>query len=289
MRTMNLAATTFILLLHASPVWAQDAIIDTINQHRLLSVPTTRSDFELVYYEVCNDSTTPSAFLWKGPGFGVGARYQLPVDNCARKRVYTPTGYTRGISEITFQGLASASDVPAWMTCRSAPGENGCPDGLIARLINVVTNLEMFVSGPDDTVRMETITIRFRYNRESGEGVLRIRGSNGIEHIDLVLPETDAPLDTVREVFGGNGEIQIQTFGYFRDIRGLDPQLLARDIPIHSPVISIGELESDDRGFSRDIGFSDIAAIGSLATFLLLESGGNVAARNDMRLAQANR
>lgn len=273
----------FLVAALAAP---QQAEIHTVNNHHVLSAPTHNGTLELVFYEVCNDSKAPSAFRWKGPGFGVDATNQLPARLCARKHVYGAEPYTVRPEEIVFQGGGGPTRVPTWVPCTSPlTGVDTCKGGMLSAASRALAALDLLTSSPDGKfVALETVTILLDRDPKGKGGRLLVRTSDGFERVLVAFPNSAAGIDEMRKLFADNAEIQIETFSYFKDVGKLTSDLLASDIPDRSPVISIPKPKESRH--ERTLNVADVSRIGRLAV-MLLERQGRLAVRNDLAVPQA--
>jgi len=269
------------------PIGAQEAAeIHETNDHRLLSVPTTSGSYKLLYYEICNYSDHRSAFHWKGPGFGVDARNQLPQKFCARKKIYEADARVVRPSEVVFQGGVS-DKVLTWVPCRALPVGDGdsCGNDFAGKIYSWFTRLEMFTSGPDgQLVEVETISISMNKNREATGGTISVRSSAGVEHVLVAFPEASTDIDDLQKLLDSDDGVKLETFSYFKDVRKLSADLLGRDIPETSPVISVQNLKPGT-GYDSTLHFQDVSRLGRLIA-VLAEKRGKVVARTDLVFEQ---
>ena len=285
-----MAPTRCVALMLAAGLSVPDLVaqerpeIHEANHHRFLSAPTENGRLNLISYYVCNDAQSPSHLHWKGAGFGVAGRLELPRSLCAFKEVYGGEAYGIRVEHVDFQGGASP-EVPTWILCTPATSNaKTCTTRLTDVIGNATANLRLFASLPDKIVAMEQISLSLSRDPQNGMGRLLVRSSDGIEQIFVVFPDTAAVgLKELEDLFKGNTEIQIQTFAYFKDVKKLTAHLLATDIKDNSPVIAISKPK--DGGYDKLLTFGDISKIGQLIV-LLAQQGDQIAARNDLPVPQ---
>ena len=272
MRTALVGFALGIITIAGLPtiVAQSSAKIARVNDHRLLSDSTRSGSADVLYYEVCNHSKGRSAFVWKGAGFGVDARSQLPTGFCAHKRVFAAQPHGLTPKEISFQG-GSGGKVDTWM-----PGRQGLR-GITATL----DFLNFFTDNPDDVVQMETMTLTLTIDPNTGGGTLVLRTSEGVQQLLVAFPSSNATVNELKSLFGANPRIEISTFEYFRSQQKLTPGLLSEGISDKSPVISVCR-DPTTGTVNETLKFGDVGRIGELAAMLAIDKDNRLVARNDV-------
>jgi hypothetical protein len=252
----------------------EDLAIDSLHDHKFLSAIVTDGEEKSLYHEVCNLSSDSSAFLWKKAGLGVDALNQLHESLCARRTQRGSLQTKREYSNVEFQDGASG-DIDTIYVCKELFGVNSCGGRALDGSLSFVTDLSIFMATPDENnVEMETITIAIT---EIGDGYVEvhIESSDGVEHAALVLGQTDATLEELRGLLGGVDEIQIDTFGYFREIGEVGSTFLTEPLPSKAPTLLFKRPEGG--GINLFFKMKDANRLGEILSILILNQGYPVA------------
>jgi hypothetical protein len=269
---MRPAIATLLVLLSGTTVFLAQTSekIETINAHKLLSASGRHGTNDMLYYEVCNVSKTPSAFFWSGAGWGVDGARELPVNMCAHRRFYVAGPHKPGPRRISFQGN-SGGDPITWVA------EGGT-------LATMRSNLAVFGKGPDGMIEMETITLALTVDEKTKTGQLTVITSDGVDSVLVTFPTSSTSVKELQAILGDSGEIQIDTFGYFRT-KVLKASLLLSGMPDHSPAIAIRPQKGR---LDRVLKFGDIKKIGDVIAGLSIGKDGRPSTRSDLRRASGD-
>jgi hypothetical protein len=272
----RLVLTVFSIVALVTPGFADDTVIDKVNEHAFLSATITGPHGGSLYHEVCNLSGRPSAFVWRRVGLGIDALNQLRPELCARRTQRGIENLSSTYARVDFQDGSSA-EVSSIFQCHHIFGLDSCGAPLFGRALSRALDLSIFMTAPDqNNVEMETVTVGFR---DQGEYVeFFVESSDGIEHFAIVLSATEASADEIRKIIGEQGSLVINTFGFFRENKTVDPSFLTQEIPSQSPTLLF---KRNEKGGTRvHFKVKDINRLGRIFSMLIIQ-GQKVVAMTD--------
>lgn len=261
---------------------AEETVIDSLNDHGFLSAVITTGNLRSIYHEVCNLTEEQSAFIWRKAGLGIDALDQLNPRLCARRTQKGIESLGRGQSEVSFQD-GTTGDVDTIFQCHTFLTSDTCDQGAIGNAAARITELSIFMSDADQkNLHMETVTIGIR-NLGGGLVEVFVESSDGIEHAAIIVNSADASVEEIREIIGGGTDLQIDTFGYFRETGQVEASFLTEEIKSSSPALMFRKPETG--GMSHFYKLKDINRLGDLLSILILNEG-RVVARADTPVPQ---
>ncbi|WP_157937705.1 hypothetical protein [Oceaniglobus roseus] len=258
----------------ANSALAEDTIIDELNEHRFLSAIITDQDTTSIYHEVCNLTDEASAFFWSKAGLGIDSLNQLNPKLCARRTQKGVKSLDRGESPVVFQD-GTSGEIGTIYQCYAHFGIDSCDDSFWGNAAAQITELSIFLSTPDgNNLQMETVTIGIR-SLNNGLAEVFIESSDGVEHIAVIVNSEDASIDEIRDLLDSGEGLQINTFGYFKEIGDVEPGFLTENIPSQSPTLMFKGL--DGIGMRHYYKMKDINRLGQLISILILDGDRAVA------------
>lgn len=265
-----------MIVFSGSVAVAEDTAIDQLNEHGFLSAVITDGDATSIHHEVCNLTEEPSALLWKKAGLGIDALNQLNPRLCARRTQRGVEELERGASDVVFQD-GTSGEIDTIYQCHAFLGGDTCDEKFWGNAAERITELSIFLSGPDENnVQMETITIGIR-NLGDGLAEIFIESSDGVEHAAIIINTEDASAEEIRGLLGvfDDPNLQIDTFGYFREIGEVGSGFLTEGIRSESPTLMFRRPETG--GMRHFYKMKDINRLGELLSIIIIDQGRVVA------------
>lgn len=263
-----------LLLFSGNLAIAEDTAIDRLKNHGFLSAVITDGEATSIHHEVCNLSDRPSALLWKKAGMGIDALNQLYPRLCARRTQGGVEKLERAASHVAFQD-GTNGEIDTIYQCHAFLGTDSCNDRFWGEAAERITELSIFLSGPDENnVQMETITIGVR---NLGDGLVEIfiESSDGVEHAAIIVNSEDVTAEEIRDLLGGGDNLQIDTFDYFREIGEVESSFLTEGIRSESPTLMFRRPETG--GMRHFYKMKDINRLGELLSIIIIDQGRVVA------------
>jgi len=267
-------ATSFVFTISSISSFAEDTTIDQLNEHSFLSAVITDGNATSIHHEVCNLTNSRSALLWKKAGLGIDALNQLNPGLCAKRTQRGVEKLEGGESGVAFQDGTSGT-VNSIYQCYGFLGADSCDGTVRGEAAQQITELSIFLPGPDEiNVQMETITIGIR---NLGDDLVEIfiESSDGVEHAGIIVNSTDTSAEEIRGLLGGGENLQIDTFGYFREIGEVNPSFLTEGIRSESPALMFRKPETG--GMRHFYKMKDINRLGELLSIIIIDQGRVVA------------